>query len=105
MGMYPQVQRKAQEELDFVVGPDRLPTFEDKGSLPYIEAIILECLRWMPVLPLGVPHRVLIEDEYRGYRIPKGTIIMAVSTTSESNDSHCSFPRFSGCMVSGILSL
>lgn len=79
MGMFPEVQRKAQEELDLVVGSERLPNFEDKSSLPYIRAIALESLRWMPVLPLGIPHRVLTEDEYRGYRIPKGTVIISVS--------------------------
>lgn len=47
------VQRKAQEELDRVVGTDRLPTFEDRESLPYIEAIIREAYRMLPVLPLG----------------------------------------------------
>ena len=77
--MYPEAQRKAQEELDLAVGQERLPDFEDRESLPYIQAIILESLRWMPVLPLGVPHKTMAEDEYMGYLIPKGTIVMAVS--------------------------
>jgi cytochrome P450 len=53
MARYPEVQAKAQEEIDSVVGRDRLPDFSDKSSLPYIQGIMLECLRWQPVLALG----------------------------------------------------
>lgn len=53
MQLYPEVQRKAQEELDRVVGTDRLPRLADRPNLPYIEAIIKEVLRWNPVSPLG----------------------------------------------------
>lgn len=51
--MFPEKQKRAQEELDRVVGPDRLPTFDDRPSLPYIEAIISECFRWHPTSPAG----------------------------------------------------
>ena len=53
MAKHPDVQEKAQAELDAVVGQDRLPEYADRASLPYIEAIISELLRWQPVLPLG----------------------------------------------------
>lgn len=53
MAKYPSVLAKAQEELDSVVGHDRLPDFSDKSDLPYIHAMVLELLRWQPVLPLG----------------------------------------------------
>ena len=79
MSLYPEVQRKAQEELDHVVGPDRLPEFSDYNDLVYIQAITLEAMRWMPVLPLGVYHRVMTDDEYMGYFIPKGTVIVPVN--------------------------
>jgi cytochrome P450 len=52
--MYPDVQRRAQEELDRVVGRDRLPEFIDKAELPYLDAVMRECLRWLPVLPTGL---------------------------------------------------
>ncbi|KAJ7290029.1 cytochrome P450 [Mycena rebaudengoi] len=67
---------KAQEELDRVVGRQRLPAGSDIQSLPYITAVITEVLRWRPVAPLGLPHRSTVEDEYQGYRIPKGTLFM-----------------------------
>jgi cytochrome P450 len=53
MAMYPEVQRKAQAELDAVIGHDRLPNFNDLESLPFINAVVKETLRWQPVLPMG----------------------------------------------------
>ena len=53
MLLYPDVMRKAQDELDNVVGRSRPPSFEDKSSLPYISAVVQEVLRWRPVVPLG----------------------------------------------------
>lgn len=79
MSLYPDVQRKAQKELDRVVGPNRLPDFDDYENLVYIRAVALECMRWMPVTPMGVPHTVIRDDEYRGFLIPKGTMVIAVS--------------------------
>ncbi|KAJ8522821.1 hypothetical protein ONZ45_g632 [Pleurotus djamor] len=65
---YPEVQIRAQEELDAVL--DRLPELTDSPSLPYIHAVMLEVLRWQVVIPLGVSHAIMSNDEYRGFRIP-----------------------------------
>ncbi|OJA10012.1 hypothetical protein AZE42_11863 [Rhizopogon vesiculosus] len=73
MILFPEVQEKARAEIDSVIGKDRLPTFGDRDSLPYIEAIICETMRWHSPLPLGVPHTTTTDDVYRGFRIPKGT--------------------------------
>ena len=54
MVLYPEVLKKAQAEIDSVVGSQRLPTFEDREQLPYIEAIIMETMRWHPVAGLGM---------------------------------------------------
>jgi cytochrome P450 len=54
MVLNPDIVRKAQEELDTVIGQDRLPDFFDKSSLPYICAIVYEVLRWHPAAPLGL---------------------------------------------------
>ncbi|KAK5992051.1 Cytochrome P450 monooxygenase CLM2 [Cladobotryum mycophilum] len=72
---FPDVQRKAQEELDRVVG-DRIPQLSDRDSLPYINAIASEVLRWWPIAPLSVPHRAEEDITYQGYLIPKGAIIL-----------------------------
>ncbi|RWA07492.1 hypothetical protein EKO27_g7615 [Xylaria grammica] len=76
MSIFPDVQRKAREEIDRVVGSDRLPTFSDRDNLPYINAIVKETWRWHPVTPLSVPHATDAEDIVNGYRIPKGAIIL-----------------------------
>ena len=79
VALYPDVQRKAQEELDAHIGPNRLPEFGDFDDLVYIQAIVLETLRWKPSVPLSLPHRVMCDDVYNGYFIPEGTIVLPVS--------------------------
>lgn len=74
VALYPNVQDKAQKELDRVIG-NRLPVFSDRYQLPYIDCICYELLRWNPVTPLGLAHHVSEDDEYRGYIIPKGTTV------------------------------
>ncbi|KAI0723015.1 cytochrome P450 [Earliella scabrosa] len=73
---FPEVQRKAQVELDTVIGPDRIPTLADKDRLPYLNAVYLEVLRWIPVAPMGFPHLLIEDDVHEGYYIPKGTLVM-----------------------------
>ena len=93
MALYPEVQKKAQAEIDTVVGPNRLPDFHDRPSFPYINAIIKELSRWNLVAPLGrpfvivivatiltsskaLPHMSTMDDEYNGFYIPKGSIMI-----------------------------
>ncbi|KAI9453719.1 cytochrome P450 [Lactarius psammicola] len=77
MTMHPESQRKCQAELDEVVGNDRLPTFEDRDSLPYLFATLKESLRWGSATPLGAPHCIEQDDVQDGYFIPKGSIVIA----------------------------
>ncbi|KAF8078524.1 cytochrome P450 [Lyophyllum atratum] len=63
------IQTKAQQELDTILG-DRLPDFSDKSQLPFI------LLRWNPVTPMGLAHYASDDDEYQGYRIPRGTAVL-----------------------------
>ncbi|KAK7687278.1 hypothetical protein QCA50_009783 [Cerrena zonata] len=79
MVLFPHVQEKAQREIDAVVGTDRLPTFSDRDNLPYIDAILKECLRWHPVIPLNIPHSVTEDDIYDGYLLPKGSRVVVNS--------------------------
>ncbi|KAH8994455.1 cytochrome P450 [Lactarius akahatsu] len=73
--LYPEVQKRAQAELDAVSSRDRLPTYDDKPRLPYIEAMSKELMRWQMVTPLG-PHATTDDDFYRGYFIPKGAAVI-----------------------------
>ncbi|KIL71215.1 hypothetical protein M378DRAFT_154710 [Amanita muscaria Koide BX008] len=76
MTLHPDTQKKAQEEIDCVIGKDRLPTLDDRPSLPYVEAVYREVLRWRPVTPLGFPHSADEEDIYKDLYIPKGAIVI-----------------------------
>ncbi|KAJ8508558.1 hypothetical protein ONZ45_g9169 [Pleurotus djamor] len=73
----PSVQRRAHEELDRVVGRDRMPSFSDFDDLHYIRATVKEVLRWRPVGPMAVPHRLETDDVYEGYDLPKGSMCIA----------------------------
>ncbi|KAI8992762.1 cytochrome P450 [Trametes punicea] len=82
----PRVFQKAQEEMDKVVGNERLPDFSDRESLPYLDAVLEEVYRWNPSLPLAVPHRTLVADEYRGFEVPAGCMVIA-NTWAMTRDS------------------
>ncbi|KAK5459648.1 hypothetical protein LTS15_003777 [Exophiala xenobiotica] len=76
MLLFPDVQRKAQAEIDRIC-PNRLPTMDDEPHLQYIRGCVKESLRWMPTTILGaVPHAVSQDDWYMGYLIPKGAAVM-----------------------------
>ncbi|CAA7263104.1 unnamed protein product [Cyclocybe aegerita] len=77
MLLHPRVQRKAQAEIDSIIGAGRLPTFADRPSLPYIEAIYREVMRYAPPLYVGFTHSSTEDDWYDGYFIPKGTSVFA----------------------------
>jgi hypothetical protein len=109
MVLYPEVQRKAQAEIDAVVGKDRLPDFSDRPLLPYVSAVCEEALRWHPVVPLGtrhnssvapastsltlhlsllfifpswhlaIPHKLTTDDWYEGWFLPAGTLVIGNS--------------------------
>ncbi|EIM79655.1 cytochrome P450 [Stereum hirsutum FP-91666 SS1] len=72
---FPETQRKAQAELDTIVGRDRLPNLDDRDTLPYIKAIYLELLRWRVISPLGVPRANAEDEVYDGYILPKGSVV------------------------------
>ncbi|XP_064859864.1 cytochrome P450 2U1 [Oncorhynchus nerka] len=76
MVVYPDIQERVQAEIDAVVGPDRVPSLTDKGSLPFTEATIMEVQRLTVVVPLAIPHMASETTEFRGYTIPKGTVII-----------------------------
>jgi len=77
MMAHPEIQTRAQDELDLVVGRFRPPTFADAPNLSYIQAMVKESHRWRPALPLGIPHSTTEDDWYEGMFIPKGTVCMA----------------------------
>ncbi|PIL24617.1 cytochrome P450 [Ganoderma sinense ZZ0214-1] len=66
---------KLRDELDEVVGPNRLPEYSDMESLPYLMAALKEVTRWRAAAPTGFPHAVTQDDVYQGHFIPKGATV------------------------------
>nr|BAK09445.1 cytochrome P450 [Postia placenta] len=79
MTLHPEIQRKAQAEVDHVIGLDRLPKVSDRPRLPYVEGLIKEAFRWNPVFPLALPHYLNQDDVYEGYHIPANSTVIANS--------------------------
>ncbi|VDC03997.1 unnamed protein product [Peniophora sp. CBMAI 1063] len=77
MALFPEAQEKAQAEIDSVIGRDRLPTLSDRPNLPYVEALVSESMRWAPVAPMAIPHRLVQDDVYNGYHLPAGSLVLA----------------------------
>ncbi|KIJ67345.1 hypothetical protein HYDPIDRAFT_84029 [Hydnomerulius pinastri MD-312] len=88
MMLHPEVQAHAQAQIDRVVGIQRLPDFEDRPALPYVDAVLRETMRWNPVTPIGVPHATTEDDMYKGYYIPKaGATVLANAWAISRNEA------------------
>ncbi|CAH1780868.1 unnamed protein product, partial [Owenia fusiformis] len=70
---HPDIQDKLQEEVDKVVGKDRNPSVDDKENMPYLQATLIEVLRYLSHVPIAVPHKTLVDTSVAGYDVPKGT--------------------------------
>ncbi|KAI9926564.1 hypothetical protein AWENTII_006854 [Aspergillus wentii] len=75
--LHPDEVRKVRDEIDRIVGSDRLPSLEDWDQLPLVHAFIAECLRFRTTVPFSMPHATTHDDEYMGYRIPSDALILA----------------------------
>lgn len=90
----PEILKRAQEEIDTIVGKTRSPTFADEGNLPYIRALVKEVLRWRPVAVLGgTPHASSEDDVYEGYHIPARTTILGNSWAINHNPLYYPSPE------------
>ncbi|KAJ5572746.1 hypothetical protein N7450_009730 [Penicillium hetheringtonii] len=76
MALFPDIQRKAQAEIEQVLGSCQLPKMSDRSRLPYVDAVVKEVLRWHPVAPMGIPHMSTEDDIWNEYLIPKGSLLM-----------------------------
>ncbi|OQV16526.1 Cytochrome P450 18a1 [Hypsibius exemplaris] len=77
MALHPEVQSQVQEELDRVVGIERVPSMDDLKELPFTEATICEVLRASSVVPLGNPHAASEDTMFHGHLVPKGATIFS----------------------------
>ncbi|XP_062325967.1 cytochrome P450 1B1-like [Osmerus eperlanus] len=72
---YPDIQAKLQDQVDKVVGRDRLPTIEDRSSLAYLDAFIYETMRYTSFVPVTIPHSTTSDVTIEGLHIPKDTVV------------------------------
>ncbi|CAJ2508933.1 Uu.00g139590.m01.CDS01 [Anthostomella pinea] len=97
--LHSEVQAKARAEIESVIGLDedghilRLPTFEDRPQMKYLEYILQETTRWAPLSPLGVPHATVSDDTYKGYFIPAGSTVYANAWAMSRDERFYSSPE------------
>ncbi|XP_022095812.1 cytochrome P450 2J6-like [Acanthaster planci] len=77
MAVYPEIQQRVQTEIDDVVGRNRLPRMTDKPELNFTRAVIWEVQRLTIVVPLGVAHAATSDTQLRGFKIPKGALLVS----------------------------
>ena len=75
LAAFPEAQRAAHEEISHVIGNNRSPNFDDEPSLAYIRAMVKETLRIRPVTTMGSPHYTSSDVTYKGFFIPKNTVV------------------------------
>ncbi|XP_067655108.1 cytochrome P450 2C30-like isoform X2 [Haliotis asinina] len=73
---FPKVQKNIQEEIQRVVGKDRLPDLEDRNKMPYTRAVELELYRYFTPVGTPGPRHTTQDCTYKGYSIPKGTMVI-----------------------------
>ncbi|XP_066578465.1 cytochrome P450 2M1-like [Amia ocellicauda] len=76
MQKYPHVQERIQREIDEVIGSSRCPSVQDRQNMPYTDAIIHEIQRTIDLAPTSLPHKMMRDTEFKGYCIPKDTMVL-----------------------------
>ncbi|XP_011797374.1 PREDICTED: cytochrome P450 2E1 [Colobus angolensis palliatus] len=73
---YPEIEEKLHEEIDRVIGPSRIPAIKDRQEMPYMDAVVHEIQRFITLVPSNLPHEATRDTIFRGYIIPKGTVVV-----------------------------
>ncbi|CAI9599081.1 unnamed protein product [Staurois parvus] len=89
---YPEIQAKLHDEIDRVIGRERVPKFDDRFHMPFMQAVLSEVHRFGDVIPLNLPHMMTKDTEFRGYVIPKGTEIYPLLCTVHRDPTQFTMP-------------
>ncbi|XP_017547262.1 cytochrome P450 2G1-like [Pygocentrus nattereri] len=89
---HPEIQERMQKEIDTVIGQERSPTMDDRKSLPFTDAVIHEVQRYVDLVPLNLPHYALRDITFRGYTIPKDTVILPMLHSVLRDEAHWDSP-------------
>ncbi|XP_061536788.1 cytochrome P450 2F3-like [Phycodurus eques] len=90
---HPEVQEKMQQEIDAVIGRERCVNMEDRKFMPFTDAVIHEVQRFLDIVPFSIPHCTLRDVPFRGYTIPKGTIIVPLLHSVLKDETQWADPR------------
>ncbi|XP_067316993.1 cytochrome P450 2G1-like [Anolis sagrei] len=90
---YPEVEEKVHQEIDCIIGRNRVPAVKDKVNMPYTNAVIHEIQRLVDMLPVGLPHKITEDTEFRDYLLPKGTNIITLLGSALHDPQHFSDPE------------
>jgi len=93
---YQDVQNRLRAEIDAAVPRGRLPSLNDQSKLPFVDATILEILRWRPLVPLALPHMSLCDTNVGDFFIPAGTLV-SLSLYIPITNIHYSAFRHKSC--------
>jgi cytochrome P450 len=75
MANHPEIQSQMREEIDTVIGLDRLPSLEDEKSMPYSNAVIMETMRRYTIAPLSLFHSTMCDTSVGDYFVPANTTV------------------------------
>ncbi|CAH2324589.1 cytochrome P450 2J6-like [Pelobates cultripes] len=93
MMAFPDVQEKCRNEIDKVRGDRERLNYEDRVSMPYTQAVLQEVQRFASVVPLGVSHASLEDEQLNGFTIPKGTIIITDLSSLNYDETYWKYPH------------